>query len=81
MNFYECTETDEVTHIESSECEAPQRKWNAYLKLTYFKGYDFLKIIMANKRKLRDAWLEMEEFKPWQARVDGDPTKAYCMKC
>ena len=36
---------------------------------------------MSNKRKLRDAWLEMDDFKDWLARVDGDLTKACCTKC
>lgn len=31
-------------------------------------------IYMAGKRKLREAWMQNEEFKPWLSRVEGDPT-------
>ena len=34
-----------------------------------------------SKRKMRDAWLENDEFVPWLCRVEADPTKAWCNIC
>lgn len=36
---------------------------------------------MAAKRKLRNPWLENEDFKPWLSRVEGDPSRAFCTTC
>lgn len=39
--------------------------------------YFYFKDAMSFKRKMRDEWLEKEEFKEWLAKVDDDPTKAH----
>ena len=33
------------------------------------------------ERKVRDDWLEIDIFKPWISRVEGDDTKVFCKTC
>ncbi|CAL4112999.1 unnamed protein product [Meganyctiphanes norvegica] len=39
------------------------------------------KLENTNARKLRDEWLQMDDFKPWLEKVDGDPYRAFCNIC
>lgn len=34
-----------------------------------------------SKGTFKDSWLEIAEFQPWLARMEGDKTKAYCRTC
>lgn len=36
---------------------------------------------MAPKRKFKDDWFQIEDYRHWLERVQGDPTKASCRPC